>query len=67
MKTKFNSKLFEKQVDIKICESVMGGNFATSGGTESGPTYNGADVYTHWLDDNCNVSYESISFPDLEK
>ncbi len=38
MKTNFDSKLFEKQIDLKSCNAVMGGDTGCSTITFSGPT-----------------------------
>ncbi len=62
MKTNFDSKLFEKQIDFKQQSNVFGSSFATSGGTESGSTGTGQDTYISYLDDDCNVSLTLVSF-----
>jgi hypothetical protein len=60
MKTKFNTRLFEKTIDIKNKSLLRGGgnNYCRSGGTEVTPTGGCHDTITRVYDDDCNLSSE---------
>lgn len=56
MKSKFNSNLYKNKIDKKHMKNISGGDWATSGGTESGNTHCGqtaCDTYTTIYADDC--------------